>query len=358
MTMKLWQVAPTLTATLLFIVQPVLAHASSTEQVAEFPNAVESHLVKYHGRLFSINENMDGSISVELASEKGQTWETMDSEDAQIKDLVAGTSQVDKFAPFQTDVFMATENTDGVSQVWSICKECEEGVWEKTGDAGFGDVTNTNVLGFFQTQGSLYALVSGTNGNALYATTDGETWSLVGEVGLGVGLTSAAGVTKVHLGEDGEYVYVASAEGDLYRSSLDDLMSWELAAIVDGTVTALHHRLVAVTEDGVAKVLRTEDGTTYSQVGDDGLGNSNNSAVTRFYNIGRHVFAVTENSVDGLEIRKWKLASESWGLVTIPGFGDESNTAVTTLIKFHGRRYASTENSVTGAAVYKFKHVD
>lgn len=352
------------------LAQPVFAHSSETAvvQVANFPQAVETHMVRHHDRLYSLNELSDGSLSVMVANKKADQWVAVPSTHASVEAFIAATSQVNGFAKFKNDIYVATQSSEGLGEVWKICVGCKQAAWTQVGTSGFGDLNNVNVLSFMRTKGQLFALVDNPNGDNLYQTSDGQTWEAVSDAGFGQSITDAVAVSGMFLSENPEeyedvseedtvepYLYLGTTSGDIYRGSLDDLSQWSLVTSLDGAVTAMRRKQVAVEKGGVAQVLKTEDGVTFSQMGEDDLGNSNNTSVNKFAWHGYHLVALTVNPIDGAEIRHWDKQSESWELVTEAGFGDPDNTQINHLIRYHGRDFASTLNAVDGPSIYRLK---
>lgn len=340
-------------ATSLLVATPTLATVETTLET-QFPEAVRNHLVKHHAHLYSINENQDETISIYTMFRPADGWTEMDSDHPQISELVADTEQVDGFALFKEDIYMAARNTEGMSQVWSMCKHCRPAEWETSGEAGFGDEANTQIVDLISARGSLYALTENVNGNQLYETSNGRTWTQVGENGLGFSLTDAVGVTRNKIDEV-DYFYLGTSSGAIYRATVEDPSIWSLVTTLEGEVTGVYQSHVALIVDDVAFVYNAEDGVNYIQVGEDGLGNTNNSQVTRFSRLADHWFAVTQNATDGAEIRRWNSTDETWDLVTEAGFGDANNSEITDLIRFRNHRYASTVNETDGPTIYKLE---
>lgn len=334
---------------------PGLATTNSSLEV-QFPEAVNSHLVRHHAHLYNINENEDGSLSVQVVMNPADGWTEMDNQHPQIVDLLADTAHVDGFGLFKEDVYMAARNTAGVSQIWKMCKNCRPATWELSGEAGFGDESNSQTLDLFAARGGLYALTVSESGNRMYKTTDGDEWTQVGVDGLGFVLSDAVGVAK-NLADEIDYFYLGTTSGAVYRATVEDPSTWSLVTTLGGEITALFDSYIGVTADGVATVWDTEDGSTYTQVGEAGLGNTNNSAVTGFSRIGDHWFAETANATDGAEIRRWSTTDGAWDLVTEAGFGDADNTQITNLIRYRNHRFASTVNTQDGVGIYKLTHL-
>lgn len=357
MSIQHWLVSASVATFTLLPFQPTLAITTS-KQVATFPDGTETRLVMHHQRLFSFTEMPDGTIQASVANTAGDAWEDIPSDQASVSDLLADTSQIDQFAVFKGRVFMATRNSSDEVEVWNMCLRCRPAAWEQSGDTSFGDSANTKILDLFRSNGTLLALTENAAGDSLFSTEDGETWTQVGVAGLGLSITDAVGLSG-RIAESNDHVYLATAAGAIYSASQDDLTTWTLATTLDGTITALQGVYAAVvTSDGVAKVYETSDGTTYTQVGEDGLGNANTTEVDRFFRVGDQHFAVTKNATNGAEIRRWSEAGSEWVLVTEAGFGDANNSSIRSLLVYHGHHYAAVNNSVDGPSIYKLSHVD
>lgn len=337
----------------LLLAQPGLAAVDSTE-LHQFSDAAQSYLVKHHQRLFAINETGDGTIAVFRSSKAGEEWTRMSDEAIQIADLVESTSEIDAFGVFGKQVYMATKNSNGEPEIWRMCKWCRPAEWTNVSD---GALDNENeIIDLFIADLTLWALTAGDSGNALYRSDNGSDWEQVGEVGLGQSITNAVGVSRMKM-DDVRYVYLATEDGVVYRATAADPTTWSMVTTVEGTVTAIHGINVATTIDGIAYSYHTEDGLTYIQGSEPGLGNTNNSAVTRYFKVRGGVYAVTENVTDGTEIRRWNSETSLWDLVSDQGFGDSDNTAVTSLVPYRGLRYASTVNETDGPTIYRL-HAD
>ncbi len=106
-----------------------------------------------------------------------------------------------------------------------------------------------------------------------------------------------------------------------------------------------------------AEMRKTQDGTTWEQVGERGLGDNENIWLHPALTYDNYLYVVTENIAEGGQI--WRSNDlENWTRVVYGGFGVKDNYAITTVVNFKGQIYAGTYNqdiggTSTGAEVWR-----
>jgi hypothetical protein len=104
------------------------------------------------------------------------------------------------------------------------------------------------------------------------------------------------------------------------------------------------------------QIWRSANGTDWSQVAANGLGNPNNAGFTTFTSFNGMLYAAALNRIDGAEIWRSSTGNNgSWKRVASGGFGGGSAYyIITSLITFNGQLYASVEATPgTGAQVWR-----
>jgi len=104
------------------------------------------------------------------------------------------------------------------------------------------------------------------------------------------------------------------------------------------------------------QIWRSADGTDWSPVALDGLGNPNNAGFTTFTNFNGVLYAATLNHSDGAELWRSSTGDDgSWERVAAQGFeGGSVYFIITSLTTFKEQLYASVEATLgTGAQVWR-----
>jgi hypothetical protein len=310
-------------------------------------------LFKHHQQLFAVAENSDQTISIYETNKHADSWELMSDTAQSIADLVSNTAAVDTFAVRNHLLYTGTVNSDGVAEVWSIPEHRRPATWERVGETGLGDTTNTAIVDLFNVRGQgLYALTENPAGNGLFHLHDGA-WEQVGTYGLGVDMTDAVAAGEVRI--VGHVVNVASASGAIYQASTDDLTSWSLVSDFTTEITTMRGRFVATSTAGEVKVYESDASNQFNQVGQTDLGDSNNDAVTRFVNITGHPALLTSNAIDGAAFYRLNNETGEWELKLGEGFGNANNESTTDFIWYRGNRYVATNNTTDGSEIYRFE---
>lgn len=189
--------------------------------------------------------------------------------------------------------------------------------WQQTNLNGFGERSNEAVTALEVFNGQLFAGVTNyTYGGTVWRSSDGASWQRISEPGF----TAALSTTNPVIFDLIEF------QGALYAGT--------------GVWWA----------DGIAgQVWRTTDGQSWTQVVDDGFGNAQNDGVVAFGTFQELLYAVTMNSVDGLEI--WRSSTGNrgdWTRVVTGGFGaGKVQNIGYSLQEFAGHLYVGVESNLT-----------
>jgi hypothetical protein len=99
-----------------------------------------------------------------------------------------------------------------------------------------------------------------------------------------------------------------------------------------------------------AEVWRSEDGTVWNKIGDDGFGDPNNHA-GRLRIFKEELYLITSNRATGVEV--WRSSDgASWSQVGGDGFGDPNNIVGYPIVGGN-YLYVATRNKVTGVKVFR-----
>jgi hypothetical protein len=196
--------------------------------------------------------------------------------------------------------------------------------WQAIVSDGFGDANNQDISALEVFKGKLYAEATNYfDGAAIWRSANGETWTQV----------TAPGFDSAY-GANNPFVFdMVVFKGQLYAGT----GSWE------GSPSA-------------GQIWRSANGTDWSLVAADGLGNPNNFGFTTFASFKGILYAATLNRTDGIEIWRSKTGNDSsWEQVASQGLGGGAPYfIVTTLMEFKGQLYAGVEAMLgTGAQVWR-----
>ncbi|HEX5840756.1 MAG TPA: hypothetical protein VFY26_23160 [Anaerolineales bacterium] len=189
---------------------------------------------------------------------------------------------------------------------------------------GFGDPGNFAVEALEVFNGNLYAGVSNFDaGASLWRSEDTETWTRVTEPGF----------DSAYAANNGIVFDMFVFRGQLYAGT----GFWQ------PTSTA-------------GQIWRSSNGTRWSLVAADGLGDPNNTGFTMFTSFRGMLYAAALNDAAGAEIWRSATGSEGdWQPVVTGGFGGgPAYHVITSLTVFQGQLYAALEASPgTGAQVWR-----
>lgn len=355
-----------LTLSVLFLASASLA--ATFNNVLDFPEEnVTAKLFKNNGKIFSF---VSSSATLQVyRSNNGTTW-------TEVTESLGGSTpfveQMQSMGPAavwkaRDKKFIAFQNTDGVAEIWQVN---ETGGWSQSGEDGLtGDTGNTAVTAIKRlgSPRQLYAFTENTEGVGVFTSVYGNDWEQVGEYGLGIDATSVIGlIEKQEVPEETSHpdIYIGTDTGYIYQTEFPDLGSWTVVATVGDEVTTMkkHDDLlyIGVIDEGVSKVLVSTDTNwdSFEQLGEDGLGDANNSTITRIQSVpknGGTLYALTENETQGAQMYTLDEETNTWTLFGDDGLGNSDNTSLDRILRFRGKRYISTTNATTGAEVYRWE---
>jgi len=223
----------------------------------------------------------------------------------------------------------------------------------------------------------------GTFNNVLYA-------------GVGTPATGSASIYKSSTGDEGSWSEVASFSNDDYyvkdleefggyfyaataSDPIGDITPGEILRSSDGEnwVDIIGHGLNATKGEGFddpgnyridalepfggylyagtenlggGQIWRTQDGTTWTQVGADDL-NPNDSGIMTLFSFGGYLYAGTINYTDGASIYRSSNGTD-WAQVASDGLENTNNDGVYIIVSYLGVLYAGTSNTTDGLELY------
>ncbi|MBU1167753.1 chitobiase/beta-hexosaminidase C-terminal domain-containing protein, partial [Patescibacteria group bacterium] len=179
---------------------------------------------------------------------------------------------------------------------------------------GFGDALNTEIHAMYEWNDNLYACTSNSGGAELWrASSDVTSWTEVGSPG-----GSNWDVNNTHCKDIevfGSYLYVSLGK---------EVQNGEL--------------------------WRTQNGTTWQQVGGDGFGDANNKRIGELEAFGSYLYASTVND-NGMQMFR-SSDGTTWNQVAA-GTWDANNDYSNAMLEFNGYLYAGTYNLLTGAELWR-----
>ncbi len=182
--------------------------------------------------------------------------------------------------------------------------------WTEITSDGFG---NENLESFDSMEifeGKLYVGSFNTQEGTMLYCFDGTTWSRANENGFGQGASNA----------DTEWLV---SDGSNLYAGVRNMSSG-------------------------CKLLRYEGGTTWSQLGTDGLGNPNNLMVPAGYcygtELGTYILMGTMNQTDGAELLLYDIAENKFTQVNRDGFGDTNSWYIGAITFYGGNFYVGIDH--------------
>jgi hypothetical protein len=192
-------------------------------------------------------------------------------------------------------------------------------VWD-----GFGNGNNQSIEALEVFDDNLYAEVTNyAEGASIWRSADGTAWTQM----TSPGFDSAYGSNNPIVFD------MATFKDQLYAGT----GNWE-------------------STQSAGQIWRSANGTDWSPMALEGLGNPNNDGFTTFTSFNGMLYAATLNRSDGAEIWRSKTGDNgSWQRVASQGFGGGSAYfIITSLTTFNGQLYASVEASLgTGAQIWR-----
>jgi hypothetical protein len=333
--------------------------------------------------LFSlISPDTDHSIAVQAQDAQSGEWVDLSNTPKMLNCIDAGAQPIvwDGFGNPVNSPIEALEVFKG--KLYAEATNYEEGAtlwrsdngesWTQVTEPGFDSAYGANnpiVFDMFVFQNQLYAgtgnWTNTTTAGQIWRSSNGTTWSLVAADGLddpnNTGFTTFASFNGM--------IYAAALNGsagaEIWRSSTGGNGDWQ-QVVADGfgggpayfiitSLTTFNDQLYATVEATLgngAQVWRSANGTSWTQVSEDGFGDIDNyqtgaSAVFR-----GQLYVTTRNDVTGAQL--WRtINGTTWQQVVGDGFGDVNNLKIESLVVYNGALYAAANNPVSGVELWR-----
>jgi hypothetical protein len=127
--------------------------------------------------------------------------------------------------------------------------------------------------------------------------------------------------------------------GDASNDDVRSIRSWQSGLYV-GTLNSTG-----------CEVRRYDGGTSWTQVNADGFGDTNNTDASSMGVMGANLFAGTQNQATGGEV--WRYGGSAWTQANADGFDDVDNFDVPSMCLYDACLYAGTANYATGCEVWR-----
>jgi sugar lactone lactonase YvrE len=265
---------------------------------------------------------------------------------------------------FEGQLYVGTACDDG-AEIWRT----DGADWEQVVWGGFGDGNNGGVNVFAVFSNMIYAATTNdTSGVEIWrsATGDPGSWSQVN--GDGFGSSGTAQDVTMELYDNALYVGLGRGDppvAELWRT--ENGTTWT-AMFEDGLGDSNNTHVSAmsafrgdfylglrnVNEGG--QIWRCDDGANWSQVFAGGLGDATNKRPYGLIKFNEHLYLVFTNWDKGAEV--WKTADgDSWRRMVDGGWGDSNNQGADYFDKgaaiFENRLYIGTHNSASGGEIWR-----
>ncbi len=253
-----------------------------------------------------------------------------------------------------------------VSLVFGIANISFARTWMQSGTEGMGDTNNKGFYGFEQLVGQLFVgTYNNTAGAQVFSSPDGINWLRVSTGGLGDVNNQAYNGGHVVFNNNvyvctrnpfsGTEMWRVPTSGILYAAQVNtDGFGKGAANTLCMAIKEYKGMLYTGTENiGNGGELYVSGGdTTWTQVGANGFGDTNNVIFESLEVFGNYLYLGTYNAVTGGEV--WRTADGViWSQVNVDGFGNNLNIGVLTLKSFGNYLYAGTGNIMTGGEIWR-----
>lgn len=303
--------------------------------------------------LYVVTTNENGIQLWKSTTNVAREWEQVSN--AALTEDSTNVSVVD-VAIMDSKLYVLVNSSDGF-EVWQWSEDSDwTNVYEQHG-------SNTVASMMKKAGDKLYVgeYSTSTGLAQLYASTDGSTWSTVGDAGL----SADSQVARVNdVAEFKGDFYAFTSDGRVLRStdsgSTYSVVYTSSLSGADFLVARKHNGILYFggSSDSGALLMATSNGSDFTTVTEDGFGNTQNTAVTEIKEKHGRVQAYMENG-SGFEMYRMTHVRDNatWELWIDAGANDADNTAVADVVSYHGHRYISTKNSTDGTEVilYQFR---
>jgi hypothetical protein len=293
----------------------------STDGLGDADNIAINHLAEFKGQLYAgtwANADAGGEV---WRSSDGTNWNRV------VGQGFGDPTNAEIFKFFASDNLYAgtcSYSDAHGAEIWRS-DTGDTGSWGQVVADGFdGDAGNFCVIAFESFGEYLYAgTYNTTSGTEVWRSNDGTSWHQVNADGFG-----DADNQSVALEPFDGYLYAgtrADAGTELWRCQQCDGSDWKQVSVNEdfgdadnraiGALATFADALYAFTDNRATgmEAWRTEDGTTWEQIGADGLGDGNNyspywdNSVAVFAN---HLHVGTRNPAHGTEIWRYGVGAE------------------------------------------------
>ena len=267
---------------------------------------------------------------------------------------------------FGSNLYMGTDNSAG-AEIWRT----DGSTWTQVVSAGFGNATASYISQFAVFSGQIYAVIADDNTGAIqiYRSSSGDAGSWTQVSFNSSGITWGDVTFAVYDG----YLYLGLARGpaggpyiaELWRSNdgstwspvftngLGDQNNSNVSSMADfgGTLFIGLRNLVAG-----GQVWKSTDGTNFNNVFTNGLGNSNDGRPYGMYAFNGNLYLIITNTATGDEV--WRTSDGSnWAQVGFGGWGDANTTYSDYYDKgaavFNNSLFIGTGNWENGGKIWK-----
>jgi len=250
-----------------------------------------------------------GNASQIWRTANGTIWAPMDVTGFSDPDNVDVTA----LAVYNGRIYAGVTNQVTGAHIWRSFTG-DNNSWTQMGGPGIAD---SNITGFAEFDGGLYAAVE-SNGPAQLWLSYGGDWTAVMSDGFGNSNTASTGGMAVF----GGYLYVGA-----------------------GNTTA------------GAQLWRTNDGASWEQAINPAYGDANNQKVDTVFVFQNQLYVSVKNTVTGMEL--WRLSDGSlWEQANLDGFGDSNNSnsnESNATARFLNQLYVGTSNVVDGGELWQMQ---
>jgi len=263
-------------------------------------------------------------------------------------------------AVFQGYLYCGTNNDDGAngSNGGELWRSQDGYSWKQVGKGGFGNIKNEECVPLGVQNGELLvAFVNEDTGVQVYGTPDGTSWTRANQDGFGDQLNrdTSLGVVfngKIHImvnkhtgfDESDSTPYVYQGNGSWQKlgpAGFGDPNNDDSHILsTDG-----RNLYVGIINNVTGGEVWSYDGSSWSQVGEDGMGNKENVWVSPFPWAGS-LYVGTGSHDPPFPVGKIyrQRYDGSFEIVVSDGFGDSSNVIISPFYVFHGNLIAGTLN--------------
>jgi hypothetical protein len=278
-------------------------------------------LAEFNGDMYCATWNTVDGVQV-WRYDTGTTWTQVNADGFGIA-VPANNQRCDDMAVFDDHLYAATANGFDGCQVWRY----DGGVaWTQVNTNRFGKAApeNPDVWSLAVHDGALYAgTYNNTVGCQVWRYDGGVAWTQVNTDGFGIAVPTSN--LAIH--------NMVDWKGDLYATARNN---------------------------GGCQVWRYDGGVAWTQVNTDGFGiatPANSTDIWSMVEFGGKLYAAAVNGVDGCQLYRYEEGT-TWTQVNEDGFGithPDHNYAVHCMVDYHDKLFAGALNDTDGCQVWSGK---